>query len=383
MPRTRPPIFKNSVVLPIYHTASYFFSNSKQVRKYQEGREKAGRYGRYDNPSWLEVESELAALDRADQALLFPSGMNAIATILLTFLRAGDRCLYTGRGYRNIRNLCSSFLPRYGIEAVSVPVDTPTRFRSAFAKAYTANTRIVFLECPSNPHLYVPDILFVKSQVRANTLIVVDSTLASPINLQPITLGADLVVHSCGKYIAGHADIMAGSVAGSSGLIEQVRVSRNVLGGIPDPHTAFLLRRSMHSLELRMQYLNEAGARVARILQAEPKVARVFYPGLTTHPHAHLAREFFHGHGSVLAFELRGSSRGAMRFVDSLQIPFMATHFGGPYSHVEQCSFFTYYKETVAERKRLGVSDNLIRLSLGFEPIAKIIADLRRAFRLV
>jgi len=199
MPRTRSLFFENSVIQPIYHSASFFFSNSKQVENYHKGLEKLGRYGRYDNPSWLEVESELALLDQADQALLFPSGMNAISTILLTFLQSGDQCIYTGKGYRNIRNLCSAVLPRYGITTVSVPLDTPGSFRQAFTKAYNPKTRIVLLECPSNPHLYVPDILFVKSQVRGNTLIVVDSTLASPINLKPVTLGADLVVHSCGK----------------------------------------------------------------------------------------------------------------------------------------------------------------------------------------
>ena len=137
----------------------------------------------------------------------------------------------------------------------------------------------------------------------------------------------------------------------------------------------------MHSLKLRMQYLNWAGSRVAEFLSMERKVGRVFYTGLATHPHAELAQQFFRGHGALIAFELRGTSRTASRFVDSLRIPFMATHFGGPYSLVEQCSVFTYYKETVAERKRLGVSDTLIRLSLGFEPINEIIADLRKAFR--
>lgn len=381
MPRTRPFNFVNSVVNPTYHSVPYFFRDSQQVKRYHRGQEKLGRYGRYDNPSWLEVESELARLDRTEEALLFPSGMNAISTILLTFLGAGDRCLYTGRGYRNILNLCSAFLPRFGIEATSLPIDTPARFELAFTKAYTAHTRIVFLECPSNPHLYIPDISFVKSKVHSKTLIVVDSTLASPINFQPIDFGADLVVHSCGKYIAGHSDIMAGSVAGSHSLINQIRLSRNILGGIPDPHTATLLMRSIHSLKLRMQYLNKTGLAVAELLNSEPKVKRVFYTGLPTHSHAGLAKRYLRGHGALVAFELHGTGRTASRFVDSLQVPFMATHFGGPYSHVEQCSLFTYYNETAAERKRLGISDTLIRLCLGFEGFSRVANDLKRAFR--
>lgn len=383
MPRARLPILQNSIVNPIYHTTSYFFADSKQVERYHKGLEKVGRYGRYDNPSWLEAELELASLDSAEEALLFPSGMNAIATLLLTFLRTGDRVLYSGAGYRNIRNLCSSFLSRYNIHAVALPLDTPEGFRASFTKAYTPGTRVVLLECPSNPHLYIPDISFVKSQLHSDALLVIDSTLASPVNFQPIAVGADLVVHSCGKYIAGHSDVMAGSVAGPGKLIEEVRASRNILGGIPDPHAAFLLSRSMHSLRLRMEYLNKAGLELAEFLAKEPKVARVFYTGLPGHPHASLAKKYFRGHGAVVAFELRGNRRTASQFVDLLRVPFMATHFGGPYSHVEQCSLFTYYKDTAAERKALGISDTLIRLSVGFEPVSKIVADLRQAFRAI
>ena len=209
---------------------------------------------------------------------------------------------------------------------------------------------------------------------------IVDPTFASPINFHPKEYGIDLVIHSCSKYIGGHADLIAGSVSGSKELIETIRNFRNIMGTVIDPNSAFLLNRSLATLSMRMSYINQATQTLAEYLEQHPKVSRVFYTGLPTHPYYDLGQKYLKGHGGVISFEIEGSKTDTTKFIDSLKIPYIGSNFGSQHSMIEQCSIFTYYHQSESERQTLGISDTLIRFCLGFEPVEDIIADFENAF---
>ena len=250
MSRIRKQYFHNSVTNPIFQTATYYFENTEQVVDYHLKKSRVGRYARYDNPSWLEVEEKLASLDECEDALIFPSGMSAITTTFLTFLKSGHQLLFTGKGYRNIRNFSFDIIEKFNTRVVTLPLLNSENLYERFDSLYNDSTKIVFIEAPSNPHMFLIDLDKIKQKLNNNTILIVDSTFSTPINFKPKFFGADLVIHSCGKYIGGHADIMAGSVAGNKELISEIRKTRNIVGSIIDPHSAFLLNRSFATLKM-------------------------------------------------------------------------------------------------------------------------------------
>ncbi|MDY7015578.1 MAG: aminotransferase class I/II-fold pyridoxal phosphate-dependent enzyme, partial [Cyanobacteriota bacterium] len=317
-------------------------------------------------------------IDESEEALLFPSGMNAITMIFLAFLKAGDKVIYAKECYRNTKKLCSHILENLNIEGIPISLKDTDRFNDEFDNFYTEEVKIVFIESPSNPHLYLVDFEKIKQKLNQNTLLVVDSTFATPVNCKPKRFGADLVVHSCTKYIGGHADVLAGSIAGSSKLISRVRELRNVMGCVVDSHSAFLLNRSLATLKLRMEYLNRVGLAIANFLEGHERISKVFYTGLSSHPHYKLANKYLEGHGGVLTFEVNASKKDVSAFVDALEIPYMASNFGSHYSTIEQCSIFTYHALSKDEREDIGISDGLVRLSLGFEDIDEIVKDIEK-----
>lgn len=366
--------YNNSCISPIYQNAAYFFESTEQAIKYHKKEVELGRYGRYDNPNWLEVERKLADLDDAENALIFSSGMNAIVTTICSFIQQKELLIYTGKCYRNIKNFFK-VLHKWGIKTIEIDPVNSDKFNYNFLK----KAKIVFVEMPSNPHLYLVDLAKIKSESSPDTLLIVDSTLSTPYNFQPQRFGADLIIHSCSKYIGGHGDILAGSVAGSRDLIEQIRNYRNIMGGIADPHCAFLLNRSLNTLPIRMRHFNEAGMKIAKYLQDIPLVKKVFYTGLESHPHSSLAKKYLRGHGGVVSFELDADREVTSKFVDALQLPFMGTNFGSNHAMVEQCSVFTYYHLSPAERQEIGINDSLVRLSIGYEDSDMIIEDIEQA----
>lgn len=381
MARQKKVTYNNSCITPIYQNAAYFFDSTEQAIKYHQNEVDLGRYGRYDNPNWLEFESRMAALDNYEDALIFSSGMNAIVTTVLSFIEPKDRVIYTGKCYRNIRKFFNLVLPKWGIEAIPIDPMASDEFEGQFENQYQSKAKIVFVEMPSNPHLYLVDLAKIKNQLDTDTLLIVDSTLSTPYNLQPQRFGADLTIHSCSKYIGGHGDLLAGSVAGSRELIEQIRNYRNIMGGIADPHCAFLLNRSLDTLEIRMRHFNEAGIKIAKYLQDSPRVKKVFYTGLESHPHSSLAKKYLMGHGGVISFELDADLEVTSEFVDALQVPFMGTNFGSSHAMVEQCSVFTYYHLSPAEKEKIGITDSLVRLSIGYEDSDLVIEDLEQALK--
>jgi cystathionine gamma-synthase len=378
-----------SLTTPIVQTSTYAFENTDAVIAHME-RKKAdlpllrGEYGRYDNPTQAAVERKLAALDGAPGggdgapfgALLFASGMNAATTVLLTLLSPGDHLIMTDDLYRLTRDFALNFLKRFGIRTTLVkPGD-----EAALARALETGARLVFSEVPSNPYLCLIDIARAAEMAHAHgALLMIDTTFASPINLRPLALGADLVLHSATKYLGGHNDLLAGAVVGRKELMAQLRTARNSLGGIADAHAAYLLLRGIKTLAIRVQKQNENGLRVAEFLESHPKVRRVWYPGLPSHPDHALAKRQMSGCGGVVTFEIDGDLRRAGRFVDALQLPYIGPSLGGVESIVEQPALMSHFTKDKAEREAIGVRDELVRLALGIEDADDLIADLAQA----
>jgi cystathionine gamma-synthase len=341
-----------------------------------EGHLEREEYGRYGNPTQRVVERKLAALDGGEAALLFSTGMCAITTTLLAMLGRGSHLVLTEDGYRRTRQFCRTMLQRLGIEHTFVE----TGNYEALEAAIRPTTRLLFSESPTNPHLRVMDLdrlaeIGRKHQVK----IAIDSTFATPYNQRPLDFGIDLVIHSATKYLGGHNDLMAGVVVGSPGLVSAIRDMQAMLGGITDPHTAYLLLRGVKTLGLRLRKQNENGMAVARFLEEHPRVRRVYYPGLSSHPDYKVACEQMKGFGGVVSFEINGDMKTTSAFIDHLSIPFIAPSLGGVETLVEQPALMSYYEMTSEDRAAIGITDQLVRMSLGIEDADDLIADLDQA----
>lgn len=366
----------NAVTTAIYQTATYAFRDSHELIEYMEGNIEREEYGRYGNPTQRVAEQKLAALDGGEEALLFSTGMCAITTTLLAMLGRSHHLILTEEGYRRTRQFCRTLLQRLGIEYTFVE----TGNYPAIEAAIRPTTRLIFSESPTNPHLRVMDLdkladIGRKHQVK----IAIDSTFATPYNQRPLDFGIDLVVHSATKYLGGHNDIMAGVVVGSHGLVSAIRDMQAMLGGIVDPHTAYLLLRGMKTLGVRMRKQNDNGMAIARFLEAHPRVRRVYYPGLSSHPDYKIACEQMKGFGGVVSFEIDGDLTTTSKFIDHLQIPYIAPSLGGVETLIEQPALMSFYEMASEERAAIGIADELVRLSLGIEDAEDLIADLDQA----
>lgn len=364
------------LTIPIYQTATYPFSDMAERLAYNEGKISRLTYGRYGNPTQRAAEEKLASLERAEAALLFSSGMAAITTTFLSFISQGDHVLFVDQCYWQTRAFATELLPRLGVE-----VDFVARFSAAaVSRAIKQNTNLIFAEVPTNPNLNVPNLEKLSQAARAcGAKLVVDSTMATPINLRPLEWGADVVVHSATKYLGGHNDLLAGAVVGDKETVERIRNTQAYLGGIPDPHGAYLLIRGLKTLALRVNHQNRAALEIAEFLEGRPEVRKVYYPGLPSHPHHEIAKKQLSGFGGVVSFELAGTAEQTSRFLDALKIPYLASSFGGVESLVEQSAFTSFCKFTPKEREELGISDSLVRLSVGIEDPEDLIADIKQA----
>ncbi len=371
----------HAVTQPIVQTATYAFADSEEVRASKTGKLN-GRieYGRYGNPTVRAAERRLAALEGAEDAILYASGMAAITSVILSLLSCGDHLVLTDDGYRRTREFTLKFLKRMGIESTIVPMND----FHALEAALRPETRLILSESPTNPYLRVLDLeKLTKIARRRQIITLIDSTFASPLNIRPLEWGADLVIHSASKYLAGHNDLLAGVVAGKKELLDPLRAELGVLGGISDPHNAHLLLRGIKTLGLRIRHQNESGLRIARFLDSHPGVAQVWYPGLVSHVDHELAAAQMHGFGGVISFSLYGDFDSTARFIDSLQLAQIATSLGGTETLVIQPALMTYYEYTSAERAAIGISDTLVRLSLGIEDSEDILRDLSQALNVI
>jgi cystathionine gamma-synthase len=375
----------HSVTTPIVQASLYVFRDTADMVDYQEqmltrGEADREEYGRYGNPTVQAVERKLAALEGGEAALLFATGMCAVTSTLLTLLSAGDHLILTSDCYRRTRQFCQTFLERWGMSTTLIP---PGDYE-AMEAAVQPSTRLIFSESPTNPYLRVLDLpRAVDIANRNNLILIVDSTFATPINQRPLELGVDLVIHSATKYLGGHNDLLAGAVVGPWELVAEIKKSRGVLGGITGPQDAYLLLRGLKTLALRVQQHNENGMRVAQFLEGHPKVRRVYYPGLSSHPDYAVAHEQMTGFGGVVSFEIEGDLESTGSFIDALRLPFIGPSLGGVESLVEQPAVQSYYELTTEQRQQIGISNELVRYALGIEDTDDLIADLEQALEKV
>jgi cystathionine gamma-synthase len=372
-----------AIPMPIIQTATYAFAdtadliNFMQQKTWGNGIQGREEYGRYGNPTVQAVESKVAALEGAEDAVLFSSGMAAITSLLLASLPTGTHIVMTDDCYRRTRQFCLTFLKRLGIETTVVAMGDYEAMEAAIQPKIT---RFLISESPTNPYLRIADLERIAEIAKRHKVqTIIDSTFGTPVNQHPLTYGIDYVTHSATKYLGGHHDLLAGVVAGKKSRISALRDSRGVLGGIVDPQNAYLLERGLKTLGLRVAQQNATGLAVAEFLEGHPKIERVWYPGLPSHPDHDVALKQMTGFGGVVSFEVYGALEETSRFIDKLEIPYIAPSLGGVDSLIEQPALMSYYEKTSEERLALGIKDNLVRFGIGVEDASDIIADLAQA----
>lgn len=371
----------NSLTEPVVQTATYTFRDTQDLIDYMERRtwgdgEDREEYGRYGNPTVNAVERKLAALDGAEEAVLYASGMNAVTSVLLTILPTGSHIVMTNDCYRRTRQFCQTMLARLGIETTVVQMGDYDAMEAAIVPK---KTRILISESPTNPYLRVADVeRFADIGRRHRVMTMIDSTFATPINQRPLEWGIDLVLHSATKYLSGHNDILAGVVTGRADRIKALRDARGILGGVVDPHAAYLLDRGIKTLGVRMGQQNANALAVAQYLENHPAIDRVWYPGLPSHPDYAIAAEQMNGFGGVVTFEVKGDLKTTSDFIDRLRIPYIAPSLGGVESLIEQPAIVSYWDKTSEERAALGMKDNLVRFAVGIEDTDDLLNDLEQ-----
>ncbi len=363
----------DALVAPIAQTATYTFENTKALTDFIEGRVEREEYGRYGNPTVRLVEEKVAALEGAEDAAAFGSGMAAITTTILAFTKAGSHVVLFADCYRRTRQFVTEFLSRFGVEHTLVPPGD----LDALAAALRPETRLVVSEAPTNPYQNVVDLVRLAEICKANQVrTLIDSTFATPINLRPMEHGIDLVVHSATKYLGGHNDVLGGVIAGDRATVSLVRDLRNVLGGVLDPHAAYLIHRGLKTLAVRVAQQNTSARKIAEALELHPRVERVYYPGLPSHPSYETASALMDGFGGVVSFEVEGDFAAVGAFIDACKIPRIGPSLGGVESLIEQPALMSYYEMGTEGRKAIGIADNLVRLAVGLEDAGELISDL-------
>ncbi len=374
--------FKGPVTMPIYQTSTYRFENSNDAIRYAQGDPTVMVYTRYHNPSVNEVEDRLALMEEGEAAALFSSGMAAISTSLLALCKSGDEVVSTPALYGGTYRFFRDSLPDYGI---TVKYVDPSSLEDLLY-LITPRTKIVYFETPTNPTLSLVDIAaLVKYTRRAERefgtriTVMIDNTFATVLNQQPFRFGVDAVVESTTKYLGGHADLMGGVVVGRKKFVARVKDLAKHLGGCADPFAAFLLDRSLKTFELRVRRQNENSLALAGALERHPKVQRVIYPGLPSHPQHRLARKQMSAFGGMVTIEVKGGVRAAVKVCDSLRVAINAMSLGGVETLVSIPVYSSHVNMTDEELARHGVTPGMIRISVGVEDAADLVNDFRQA----
>lgn len=370
--------YMDSITTPIVMTSSYTFVNMDDVLDYVTKKVDRFEYGRYGNPTTAIAIKKLRALEGAQDAEVFDSGMTAVSCTLLGLLHSGDHLVITDDAYKKTLIFCEKNLPRFGIHATVVDMGDYDQMEEAIASH--PNTRMVFSESPTNPYLNVADMdKLVELKNKYGFILAMDSTFATPANQRPLEQGADIVVHSVTKYLGGHNDLLGGTVLGRSELVQQVRDYRNTTGGVMDPMTSYLLLRGLKTLALRMQRHNENAMKIATWLEQHPKIRRVYYPGLPSHKDHHLAIKYMRGFGGVVTFEVEAELEDVKKFMSAMRLFKIGPSFGGVEALITHPMTISYYDYPPEERQRLGILDELIRMSVGIEDAEDLIADIEQA----
>jgi len=365
------PRLEGAIAMPIFQSSTYEYAGAKSYHDL--------KYIRLNNtPNHRVLHAKLAALEGGEAALVTASGMAAVSTTLLALLSTGDHLLAQNCLYGGTHDFITRDLPAFGIAVDFVDADDPRTWRQKLRK----NTRAVYVETMSNPLLQVGDLVGAARFAADHELVsIVDNTFASPVNFRPPEHGFDLSIHSCTKYMNGHDDIVAGAVIGRAGLVKNITHKLGHLGGSLDPHAAFLLHRGLKTLALRVRHQNQSALKIAEFLERHPAVASVNYPGLESHPRHERARHLFSGFGGMLSFELRGGVEAAQRLLDRVELPISAPSLGGVESLITLPATTSHSGLRAEDRRRLGIADGLVRLSVGIEASEDLIDDLDRALR--
>jgi cystathionine beta-lyase/cystathionine gamma-synthase len=363
------PRIEGAVSMPIFQSATFEYGDGGDYHSL--------RYIRLNNtPNHTALHEKLSALENAQDAIVTSSGMAAISTALLAVLSAGDHLLVQDSLYGGTHDLLTKDFKAFGIAYDFINSDDPDSWKAKLRK----NTRAIYIETMANPLLHLPDIKAVVEFAKRNGLVsMIDNTFASPVNFRPAEWGFDLSLHSCTKYLNGHSDIVAGAVIGQRELVGKIKHRLDHLGGSLDPHAAFLLHRGMKTLAVRMKQHNESALQIARFLERHPAVERVFYPGLESHPRHARARELFDGFSGMISFELKGDLEAAQRFMGRVTLPINAPSLGGVETLMSRPSRTSHSGMSPADRQQLGISDKLIRLSVGIEATEDLIQDFAQA----
>lgn len=365
-----------NVVPPIYQASTFAFDDAEGMARGASTPRYETFYTRYGNPNHGDVARVVSAIEGAEAALVTASGMGAISALSLALLRAGDHVVAQRIIYAGTRSLLNETLSRFGVEVTYVDQEDP----DAFARAMRANTKLIMLETPSNPLLGITDVRAVSLIAHERgALVSVDNTIATPVNARPLDLGADIVVHSATKYLGGHSDLIAGVVAGSSDLIDRIWKAHLTIGAVLGPIDAWLLLRGLRTLDLRVQQHNRNAQAIAEHLAAHPRIERVYYPGLPTHPQHTLAKAQMRGFGGLLSFDVRGTFEETRDIVQKLRLVRTAVSLGGVESLVAQPAAMWPDVGASDEARSMGVTPSLVRLSVGLENAGDLIADLDQA----
>jgi cystathionine beta-lyase/cystathionine gamma-synthase len=374
--------FKGPVTLPIYQTSTYRFENSHDAVRYSQGDPDVYVYSRYHNPSVEDVEEKLALMNDADDAVLFSSGMAAISTAILAVVHAGDEIISTPALYGGTYRFFRDILPLYDI---SVQYVDPKDLAGMSALA-TKRTKLFYCESPTNPTVGIVDLKKAVAEVRkaekksgASILTMLDNTFATCLYQSPLTIGFDAIVESATKYIGGHSDLLAGTVIGSKKYIASVRHLAKYLGGCADPFAAFLISRSLKTFELRVEKQSANAAALARHFEKHPKISRVLYPGLPSHPDHEIAKKQMSGFGAMVLMEVKGGVEGAVKVCDALQVAVNAMSLGGVETLVSIPVYSSHVHMSAKELRQHGVTPGMIRVSVGAEGIDDLIEDFEQA----
>lgn len=361
---------------PIYETTTFVFDNAAEVVAYNEGRSSKYLYSRYTNPTVVSVEQKLAAIDHAEAALTFSSGMGATATILMAHVKAGDEVICGAAIYGGTLHLLQDLLANFGVTPRFISLDEMANLERVFSD----RTKLVWFESPINPTLRCIDIRRVAQACRARgVLSVIDNTFASSMNQQPLAMGIDLAMQSATKYLNGHSDVTGGMVAGPKALVAPIEKARRLLGTVMDPHPAYALGRGLQTMPLRVERHNANAMAVAKFLEGDRRVSQVYYPGLASHPDHEIAKRQMLGFGGMVCFDLDGRYDRAERVYNALQIVKRAASLGGIESLVSLPVITSQWGHTDEQLKAAGVTKGMLRLSVGLEDVADLIADLDQA----